>query len=322
VVRDASGGVQAIVEQKAATPEQLLLNEINAGIYCFQADLFWNNVGRLTTNNPAGEYYLTDMVEILIGEGHTVQAMVVDDSAELLGINNRVELAAADSVLRARKIRELMLDGVTIEKPDTVTIDDQVSVGMDSVIAPFAQLRGNTVIGENCRIGAGSIIEDSELGDEVEIGPYTVIGTSKLERGVHAGPFARLRMGNHLKRDVHVGNFVELKKAVLGAGTKAGHLAYLGDTTIGEATNIGAGTITCNYDGANKHQTKIGSHAFIGSNATLVAPVEIGDGAYIGAGSAITHNVPEEALALGRSRQVNKEGYARKLGKLKKPPVA
>lgn len=319
VVRNAAGAVQAIVEQKAATPGQLQVREINAGIYCFPSDLFWRHVGRLTTDNPAGEYYLTDMIAILIAEGYPVRAMVVEDSAELLGINNRVELAAADNVLRARKVRRLMLDGVTIEKPETVTIDDQVQVGMDTVIAPFAQLRGNTIVGENCRVGACSIVEDSELAPGVEIGAFSTVGTSKLERGVSVGPFARLRMGNHLGEGVHIGNFVELKKATLGAGAKAGHLAYLGDAVVGEGTNIGAGAITCNYDGTAKHQTTIGSHAFVGSNATLVAPVSIGDGAYVAAGSAITHNVPGEALALGRSRQVNKEGYARKLKGKKLP---
>lgn len=313
VVRNADGTVKAIVEQKAATPEQLQVREINAGIYCFHSETFWRNVGNLTTDNPAGEYYLTDMIALLAADGFPVNAMVVEDAAELLGINNRVELAAADGILRARKVRELMLGGVTVEKPETVTVDDQVTVGMDTVIAPFAQLRGDTVVGENCFIGASSIIHDSELADDVEIGAFTVVGTSKLERGASAGPFARLRMGNHLGEGVHIGNFVELKKATLGAGTKAGHLAYLGDTAVGEGTNIGAGTVTCNYDGTHKHRTTIGSHAFVGSNSTLVAPVTIADGAYIAAGSAITQSVPKEALALGRSRQVNKEGYAGKL---------
>ncbi|MCU1259534.1 MAG: UDP-N-acetylglucosamine pyrophosphorylase / glucosamine-phosphate N-acetyltransferase [Bryobacterales bacterium] len=321
VVRNPAGALQSIVEQKAASPDQLKVREINAGIYCFRSELFWRYVDLLTANNPAGEYYLTDMISILIEHGHPVQAITLDDSAELLGINNRIELAAADRVLRARKVRQLLLDGVTIEKPETVTVDDQVLVGMDTVIGPFAQLRGNTVIGENCRIGACSIIEDSELADEVEIGPFTIVGTSKLERGVHAGPYARLRMGNHLAEDVHIGNFVELKKATLGAGTKAGHLAYLGDAIVGEGTNIGAGAITCNFDGVSKHQTKVGNHAFIGSNSTLVAPLEIASNSYVAAGSVITHNVPEQALALGRSRQVNKEGYAKKLARVKKSPA-
>ncbi len=321
VIRDTQGNVQGIVEQKAASPDQLKINEINAGIYCFQSELFWRYAGQLTTNNPAGEYYLTDMISILIDAGHFVHAMPVADSAELLGINNRVELATADSVLRGRKVKQLMLEGVTIEKPETVTIDDQVQVGMDTVIAQFAQLRGETVVGENCRIGSSSIIENSVLADGVEIGAFTIVGTSRLERGVSAGPFARLRMNNKLGENVHIGNFVELKNAGLGEGVKAGHLAYLGDVTIGEQTNIGAGSITCNFDGVTKHRTHIGNRAFIGSNSTLVAPVEIGEGSYIAAGSVITEPVPGEALALGRSRQTNKEGYARKIAESRKKPA-
>ncbi len=315
IIRTETGEVECIVEQKSANREQLAVHEINAGVYCFDATLFWKYVDRLTPDNPAREYYLTDMIEILIRQGHAVHAMKVKDSAELLGINNRVELAAVDHTFRARKIHQLMLDGVTVEKPETVTVDADVTVGIDTVIEPFVQLRGYTRIGENCRVGAGSIITDSELSDDVDIQPFTLIGTSKLERAVHAGPFSRLRMGNHLAEGVHVGNFVELKKATVGRGTKAMHLAYLGDATIGEGANIGAGTITCNYDGAHKHPTKIGNAAFVGSNSTLVAPVQIADHAYVAAGSTITHNVPEAALALGRTRQVNKEGYAKRMGK-------
>ena len=317
IVRTETGEVECIVEQKSANREQLAIKEINAGVYCFDAGLFWKHVDELDCNNAANEYYLTDMIGILIKKGHPVHALKVKDSAELLGINNRVELAIVDHTFRARKIQELMIDGVTVEKPETVTVDASVVVGMDTVIEPFVQLLGKTVVGENCRIGACSVITDSELGDEVTVQPFTMIGTSKLERGVQAGPYSRLRMGNHLEENVHVGNFVELKKAHLGAGTKAGHLAYLGDAEIGAGVNIGAGTITCNYDGVNKHGTKIGDAAFVGSNSTLVAPIEIANHTYVAAGSVLTHNVPEDALAIGRSRQVNKEGYARKLGKVK-----
>jgi bifunctional UDP-N-acetylglucosamine pyrophosphorylase / glucosamine-1-phosphate N-acetyltransferase len=315
VIRTQFGGVVAIVEQKAASTEQLLVREINAGIYCFQADLFWKNIGQLAPNNAANEYYLTDMVEILIREGFRVQDMHVKDSSELLGINNRVELAKVDRTFRERKTNELMLAGVTIEKPETVTIDAQVEVGMDTVIEPFAQLRGSTVVGERCRIGASSIVSNSELGDEVQVAAFTLIGDSKLDAGAHAGPYSRLRMNSHVAAGAHVGNFVELKKTEFGAGAKANHLAYLGDSEIGAGTNIGAGTITCNYDGVLKHRTKIGSKAFIGSNSTLVAPLEIGGGAYVAAGSIVTKNVPEDALAIGRARQENKEGYAKKLRK-------
>jgi bifunctional UDP-N-acetylglucosamine pyrophosphorylase/glucosamine-1-phosphate N-acetyltransferase len=316
VIRSGSHDVVAIVEQKAANQEQLAVQEINAGIYCFDAQLFWSSVDELTPNNPAHEYYLTDMVEILNRRHKRVQDFHVKDFSELTGINNRVELAAADRIFRDRKVHQLMLDGVTIEKPETVTIDSQVHVGMDSVIEPFVQLRGNTVIGNGCRIGSCSIVRDSVLAEDVIIEPFTIVVQSKLDRHVHAGPFARLRMDNHVGEGAHIGNFVELKKTKMGAGAKAGHLAYLGDSEIGASTNIGAGTITCNYDGVNKHMTKIGERSFIGSNSTLVAPLEIADNTYIAAGSVITKTVPEDALAIGRARQENKEGYARKIRQL------
>ena len=312
VILDARGDVQSIVEQKAATPEQLSIPLVNSGIYCFRADLLWKHVGEIGTNNPAGEYYLTDMAEILSRAGHAVAAMEVEDSRELLGINTRVELAAVDRIFRDRKAAELMLAGVTIEKPETVTIDSQVRIGMDSIVEPFAQILGDTEIGEECRIGACSVIRDSRLADRVEIGPFTVIGTSEIGADAHVGPYARLRAGNQVAAGAHIGNFVELKKTKFGAGAKAGHLAYLGDSEIGDKTNIGAGTITCNYDGTSKHQTRIGKGAFIGSNATLVAPIEIGDESYVAAGSVITDPVPSQALALGRGRQVNKEGWVAK----------
>jgi bifunctional UDP-N-acetylglucosamine pyrophosphorylase/glucosamine-1-phosphate N-acetyltransferase len=273
----------------------------------------------MRTDNPAGEFYLTDMAEILQRAGYHVEAMQIDDPGEALGINTRVELADVDRLLRERKRRELMLAGVTIEQPETVAIDCDVQIGIDTVIEAFAQIRGRTVIGENCYIGAGAIIKDSELGDDVEVGPYTIIGSSRLERGVHAGPFARLRMDNHVAEGAHVGNFVELKKTRMGAGAKANHLAYLGDSEIGAKVNIGAGTITCNYDGFHKHPTHIGDGAFVGSNSTLVAPIEIGAGAYVGAGSVITQPVPADSLGLGRAHQVVKEDWAKKRRAIGKP---
>jgi bifunctional UDP-N-acetylglucosamine pyrophosphorylase/glucosamine-1-phosphate N-acetyltransferase len=312
VIRDESGTVRAIVEQKAATPEQLAVREANVGIYCFQAGPFWKHIDELRPNNPAREYYLTDMIEILIRAGHTIDAFRAGNPMELLGINNRVELAAADRTFRERKVRELMLAGVTVEKPETVSVDHAVSIGIDTVIEPFAQILGNTRIGEACRIGACSIVRDSELGDGVQVGPFTIISSSRAGAGAQIGPYSRLRMDNDVAPGAHIGNFVELKKTRMGAGAKANHLAYLGDSIIGENVNIGAGTITCNYDGRAKHQTKIGNGAFVGSNATLVAPVEIGDGAYLAAGSVITDPVPPDSLALGRARQVVKENWARK----------
>jgi bifunctional UDP-N-acetylglucosamine pyrophosphorylase/glucosamine-1-phosphate N-acetyltransferase len=312
IVRNAAGEVVAVVEQKAASEEQLRIREINAGIYCFTAPLLWKHLNEIQPNNPAHEYYLTDMVEILNAAGEKVLPLVVDDSSELLGINNRLELAQADRILRNRKVHQLMLDGVTIERPETVTIDQQVQIGMDTVIEPFVRITGNTVIGADCRVGACSIIHGSTIEDSVEILPYTIVSTSHVESGAHVGPYARLRMENHVERGAHIGNFVELKKTRLGAGSKAMHLAYLGDSAVGTQVNVGAGTITCNYDGRHKHQTRIGARAFIGSNSTLVAPCEVGDGAYVGAGSVITEPVPADALALGRGRQVIKEGWAKK----------
>jgi bifunctional UDP-N-acetylglucosamine pyrophosphorylase/glucosamine-1-phosphate N-acetyltransferase len=312
VIHDAHGHVSAVVEQKAATAEQLAVREANMGIYCYRADLFWKHVDELRPDNPAREYYLTDMVEILNRAGHQVEALEMEDAREALGINNRLELADADRLFRDRKVHDLMLAGVTIEKPETVTIDADVEIGLDTVVEPFAQILGQTTIGENCRIGSCAILRDAQLADDVEIGPFTLVANSRLERGAHAGPFARLRMESHVEEGGRVGNFVELKKTRLGAGAKAMHLAYLGDSQIGARSNIGAGTITCNYDGYLKHPTEIGDDAFIGSNSTLVAPLRIGEGAYVAAGSVVTKPVPPDALALGRAQQVLKEDWARK----------
>ena len=312
IIRRANGDVEAIVEHKAATPEERKVREINVGFYCFDAGAFWKHVGEVRPDNPAREYYLTDMIAILLKAGHRITALKADDSSEMLGINNRVELAAVDRILRDRKARQLMLDGVTIEKPETVTIDADVTIGSDTIIGPFAQITGRTTIGANCRIGASSLIDNSTLADDVDVFPFTSISGCTLDTKAQVGPYARLRMGAHLCEGAHVGNFVELKKTNLGAGSKSMHLAYLGDSQIGSKVNIGAGTITCNYDGRTKHQTKIGDGAFVGSNSTLVAPLEVGGDSYIGAGSTITHKVPEKALAIGRSRQVNKEGWVKK----------
>jgi len=312
VIRAGGGRVDRVVEQKAGKPEELAVKEANMGIYCYRADLFWQHIDEIQPNNPAKEYYLTDMVEIFNRSGSFVEAMQIADANEALGINSRVELAQVDRIFRDRKLEELMLSGVTIVKPETVTIDADVKIGMDTIVEAFAQLRGRTSIGENCRIGSCAIIEDSEIGDGVEVGAFTMIGTSKVERGAHVGPFARLRMENHVAEGAHVGNFVELKKTTMGAGAKANHLAYLGDSQIGSKVNIGAGTITCNYDGFKKHPTNIGVGAFIGSNSTLVAPIDIGEGAYVGAGSVITDPVPADALAIGRGRQAVKEDWAKK----------
>ena len=318
VIRDRNGAVACIVEQKAASPEQLAIREANMGIYSFRSDLFWKHAGEMRPDNPAREYYLTDMVAILCRAGHSMGAMLIEDAREALGINTRLELAEVDRLLRKRKLRELMLAGVTIEKPETVTIDPDVCIGADSVIGPFTQILGKTRIGQECTVGACSIVRDSDIGDRVDIGAVTLVGSSRVERDAHIGPYARLRYGNHVEQGVHIGNFVELKKTRMGAGAKANHLAYLGDAEIGPRANIGAGTITCNYDGTHKHQTTIGKEAFVGSNSTLVAPLEIGHGAYLAAGSVITDPVPSDALALGRARQVIKPEWAAKRRKAAK----
>ncbi len=312
ILRDRDGSVRAIVEQKAASPEQLAVREINSGIYCFSGDLVWKYLEQVQPNKASGEIYLTDVVELFRNGGHAVYPLLLDDPTEVLGINTRADLAQVDAAFRMRKARQLMLDGVTIEKPETVAIDMSVRIGMDSVIEPFARILGRTVIGEDCRIGACSIVRDSELADRVEVRPFTMIDSCRIEQEARVGPYSRLRMNAHVKAGALVGNFVELKNTELGEGAKSQHLAYLGDATIGGGANIGAGTITCNYDGQRKHRTKIGDGAFVGSNATLVAPVEIGAGGYIAAGSVVTDPVPPDALALGRARQVVKEGWAKK----------
>ncbi|MBZ2183857.1 MAG: bifunctional UDP-N-acetylglucosamine diphosphorylase/glucosamine-1-phosphate N-acetyltransferase GlmU [Bryobacter sp.] len=312
ILRGEDGRVTAIVEEKAATAEQKKIGEINSGIYCIESEVLWKYVGRLKPNPASGEVYLTDLVEVMEGDGLRVEALVVEDATEILGINQRVELAAADGILRGRKARELMLGGVTIRQPETVSIDSKVEVGQDTVIGAFAQIGGRTRIGAECVVGAGSVIRDSVLGDGVKVGEYCFVGTSVVEEGAEIGPFSRLRMENHVGEGAQIGNFVELKKTRFGAGSKAMHLAYLGDSDIGAGVNIGAGTITCNYDGVAKHRTEIGEGVFVGSNSTLVAPVRIEGASYVAAGSVITETVPREALALGRSRQTVKPGWVKR----------
>jgi bifunctional UDP-N-acetylglucosamine pyrophosphorylase/glucosamine-1-phosphate N-acetyltransferase len=317
IIRAQDGSVAAIVEEKAASAEQKQITEINSGIYCISSVLLWKHIGEITPNPASGEIYLTDLVEVLRAAGHRVDALVLDDPNEILGINQRLELAEADRILRARKTRQLMLAGVTIFQPETVSIDSGVEIGQDTVIGPLTQILGKTKIGSDCRIGAGSVIRDSTIADNVEVGEYCFVGTSTIETGVRVGPFSRLRQDNHVESGAHIGNFVELKKTRFGAGSKAMHLAYLGDSNIGAGVNIGAGTITCNFDGVNKHLTEIGESVFIGSNSTLVAPLRIEANSYVAAGSVITEAVPGDTLAVGRSRQTNKPGWvSRKRPKL------
>jgi bifunctional UDP-N-acetylglucosamine pyrophosphorylase/glucosamine-1-phosphate N-acetyltransferase len=302
--------VEAIVEQKQLTAEQSEIGEINSGIYAFRvADLF-ERIDQLSTDNPHGEYYLTEIAGILQRDGKPVLAMRTDHASEVLGVNTRRELAHLDSILRERKTRELMDSGVTIFKPETVLIDSAVTIGADTVIEPFVQLLGNTSIGEDCLIRSYSVLTNMRVGDRVRINQGTIGDDSVVEQAAILGPYARIRPGSEIGPEAHVGNFVETKKAKLARGAKANHLTYLGDAEIGAGSNIGAGTITCNYDGVNKHKTIIGEGAFIGSDTTLVAPVRIGNGAYVGAASCITRDVPDHSLGLTRPPLLVREGWA------------
>src|ERR1700688_2595762 len=261
-------------------------------------------------NNKHRELYLTDTIATLTAAGETVLAEVAPDSREILGCNTRADLAEVDRVFRERKRGALMDAGVSIQLPETVLIDPEVTAGEDTVIEAGVQLLGKTKIGARCTIRTGSVLADAILGDEVTVEPHCVVAQSRLDDRVIIGPFARLRPDNHLKAGARVGNFVELKKSTIGEGTKAMHLSYLGDAKIGSKSNIGAGTITCNYDGFHKYPTTIGNRVFIGSDSALVAPVRVGDGAYVAAGSTITDNIPADGLGIARGRQVNKPGWA------------
>jgi bifunctional UDP-N-acetylglucosamine pyrophosphorylase/glucosamine-1-phosphate N-acetyltransferase len=305
------GEVQAIVEEKSATPRQKKIHEINSGFYAFSVPALYEHIDRLSTANPHGEYYLTDMASVLRRAGKKVVAIKTSDAGEVLGTNTRAEMMMLDARLRLAKCRELLDAGVTIFYPHTCVIDSDVEVGADTVIEPFVQLLGHTKIGADCRIRSYSVIENSVVGDGVTVRPGTLMEDSRIGAGAVLGPYSHLRPGSEVGEGAHVGNFVETKKIKLGKGSKANHLSYLGDAEIGEGVNIGAGTITCNYDGVNKHKTVIEDGVFIGSDSTLVAPVKIGRGAYVGAASCITEDVPADALALGRSRQSVKEGWAR-----------
>lgn len=300
--------VKAIVEEKEADAEIKKIKEVNAGVYCFKGRELFDALSKITNNNEKGEYYLTDVIGIQVGEGKKVQSFVLNDNIEILGVNSKVELAQASKVLRDRKNIDLMEKGAILIDPSAVYAEEDVVVGRDTVIYPGAILQGKTVIGENCQILGTTRIIDSTLGNDIKV-ESSVIEESILEDGVTMGPFAHLRPKSHLKEKVHVGNFVEVKKSTLEKGVKAGHLTYLGDAQIGEDTNIGAGTITCNYDGKNKFKTVIGKNSFIGSDSMLVAPVIIGENALVGAGSVITKDVPDNSLAVSRSKQIIKNDW-------------
>jgi bifunctional UDP-N-acetylglucosamine pyrophosphorylase/glucosamine-1-phosphate N-acetyltransferase len=302
--------VEAIVEQKALTAEQKKIGEINSGIYAFQTAPLLAHLGQLDANNANREVILTDMASLLQAAGERVVAIQAADAIEVLGANTIAELVALDATLRLKTANRLMAAGVTIFRPETTVIDAEVEVAADTVIEPFVQLLGRTRIGANCLIRSYTVIENCTLADGVLVRQSCVLTESTVGAGAKIGPFAHLRPASEIGEDAHVGNFVETKKTKLGKGAKANHLTYLGDTEVGEGSNIGAGTITCNYDGVNKHKTRIGKGAFIGSDSTLVAPVEVGDGAYVGAGSCITKDVPADSLAVSRAPMVLREGWA------------
>jgi len=304
-----SAEVEAIVEQKALRPEQFSLRESNSGIYAFKTAALLVHLGKLNAENANKEVILTDMAGLLRAAGGRVVGIEAAETAEVLGVNTLAELAGLDATMRAAKANRLMAQGVTIFRPETCTIDAEVEVAADTTIEPFVQLLGKTTIGADCLIRSYTVVENCKLGNDVLLRQSCILSDSTVADGAKIGPFAHLRPGSEIGEDAHVGNFVETKKAKLGKGAKAGHLTYLGDAEVGAGCNIGAGVITCNYDGVHKHRTQIGEGSFVGSDSTLVAPVTVGDGAYIGAGSCITKDVPAGALAIGRARQTNLEGW-------------
>lgn len=311
ILRGSDGHVARIIEEKDATAEQRRIDEVNVSIYAFKPSFLFEALSRVSPNNVQGEYYLTDVVELARTDGHAVGALAWDDPDVGRGINTRIELTEAAAILNRRIQHRLMLDGVTIVDPASTFIDASVRIGQDTVVNPFTILAGTTDIGEDCQIGPGARIEDSVIGNNVRVRD-SHITASEVGDGTTIGPFANLRPGSSVGRNVKIGDFVELKQTVLGDKVSAGHFAYLGNAEVGSGTNIGAGTITCNYDGKNKHKTKIGQDCFIGSNSTLVAPVSIGQSAFVAAGSTIVEDVPQDALALGRARQVVKPDWARR----------
>jgi bifunctional UDP-N-acetylglucosamine pyrophosphorylase/glucosamine-1-phosphate N-acetyltransferase len=312
VLRHPAGGpeVTAIVEQKSLLPEQRGAREINSGIYCFQTAALFSKLDLLSTNNAHGEFYLTDIAAMLVADGQRVVAIQADSVDEVLGANTIAEMMHLDAAVRQATARRLMAEGVTIFRPETCVIDAEVRVGPDTVIEPFVQLLGATRIGSECRIRSYSVVQNSTLGDGVLLRNGCILDGATVGDGALLGPYAHLRPESHIGNGAHIGNFCETKKVTMGAGSKANHLTYLGDAVIGSGVNVGAGVITCNYDGIHKHRTVIGDGVFVGSDSTLVAPLTVGDGAYIAAGSCITDEVPPDALALGRSRQVTKPGWA------------
>ncbi len=312
VLRNNKGEVERIVEEKDASPDERKVTEINSGTYCVEAAFLWNVLGGISSRNRQKEYYLTDIVEAAVKESSEIRGVVVPDAREVLGVNDRVQLSEVESLLRERVNSSLMRSGVTIIDPASTYVSPDVRIGRDSVVYPNTYIYGRTGIGCSCAIGPSVWIEDSELGDGVAVKFSSYISNAIIKNHVTVGPFAHLRPEARIMDGAKIGNFVEIKKSVVGKGSKVPHLSYVGDAVVGKGVNIGAGTITCNYDGFNKHQTVISDDVFIGSDTMLVAPVKVGKGAVTGAGSTITKDVPDGALAIGRARQTIIGNWSRK----------
>lgn len=311
IVREESGQLARIVEEKDASPEEKRIFEINSGMYCLQVKEAFATLQKLGASNAQGEYYLTDILEIIKNNGQKVEVFLTEARDDIYGINNREQLARAEKIMRQRKNFELMMAGVTIIDPETTFIDSEVKIGMDTIIYPFTIIEGQSIIGESCLIGPSSYLNDSLVGDHVII-ENSRIKEAEIGDECNIGPFAYLRPGAVLHRGVKVGDFVEIKKSIIGSGSKVPHLSYVGDAELGNDVNVGAGTITCNYDGKNKWITILEDGVFIGSNTNLVAPVRIGKNAVTGAGSTITRDVPADTLAVERASQKHIEDYSRK----------
>jgi len=313
IIRGPTGWLERIVEEKDGSEEEKLIPEINTGIFSIKAPFLIDGLKEIGQENAQGEYYLTDLVEIGRKRGVRCSAHMVADPTEVMGINTRADLAVANEVLRQEKVVDLMLSGVTVIDPKTAYVDKTVEIGKDTTVHPNCVLQGKTKIGERCVIESNARIVDSLIGNEVLVRSNSVITESKIDDGASIGPFAHLRPLTEIKTKAKIGNFVEVKKSVIGKGTKANHLTYIGDSLVGEEVNVGAGTIVCNYDGFEKHQTIIGDRVFVGSNVELVAPVKVGSRSSIGAGTTVTKDVPEGALAISRVRQKNIKGWSKKL---------
>ena len=311
IIRDKKGKIKGIIEEVDLSTDKKKITEINSGIYCFNKEKLFQALEKVTPNNKQGEYYLTDTVKILLGEGLTIGNLIVKDYSEILGINNRLDLADASQKVYQKTLQDLMLQGVTVVDPNSTFIEQGVKIGQDSIIYPFTIIEKDTKIGSNCFIGPYSHLIDADIGRGVKVWA-SIIESSTVKEGANIGPYAHLRPETVVEKGAKIGNFVELKKTVIGEGSKASHLTYLGDAVVGKKVNIGAGTITCNYDGEKKNKTVIEDGVFIGSNNSLVAPVKLGKDSYTGAGSIITEDVPTGNLAIGRSRQKNISGWRKK----------